>query len=159
MFKRVILCCAGLACLSSYADTYKRGTFTCNSFSKAEQRYREDPADMFKELAYGQCLITVNRDAEGLTHVKSASKQGDIHAAYFLAQYYHTGGTLQALNTQNIQLAISAYLTTSSMIREHGIYPFGGYTPVEEKLRFKTSLGVIYATCQVSFYRYFFVYG
>ena len=129
IFKFLILFAGGGCCLSSLADTYKRGNFTCHGgLSAAERDYHRKPDNEYNQAEYGLCLIAANQDEDGLIHLRSAGEKGHITAVFDLARYYQTGGTLddQVLEPNNIQQAIDLYLRVTQMIKDYPAYPLGG---------------------------------
>ena len=134
IFKLLILCAGAFACFSGRADTYKRGEFRCNSFSKVEEKYRNDLDSEYERTDYGLCLIMARRDEEGIAHLERAGEGGSIRAVYLLARHYGTGGTWnpEDLDPNNIQKTIDLYLKITQMINNYHGYPVGGATVAEE---------------------------
>ena len=135
IFKFLLLCAGAFACLSAWADTYRRGNGLCESLSEVEREYNREPDNIINQTTYGECLIAAYRDEEGLFHLRSAGEKGDIAAVFELARYYQTGGTLddRVLEPNNIPQAIGLYLQVTQMIQNYQGYPFGSYVPLERQ--------------------------
>ena len=132
-FKFLALCAGGLACLSGWADTYRRGGSWCNSLSKAKENYHSKPDNESAQADYGLCLIMARQDEEGIAHARSAGEKGSIRAIFRLAFHYETGGTWnpQDLEPDNIQIAIDLYLQVTQMIQNYHGYPVGAAAVAE----------------------------
>ncbi len=121
-----VLCSGSL----SWGNVYTKGRYTCEDFKRIEQRYKADPTNISKEIAYSACLALRARgnDApEGLSRLRRIAKQHNhVFAALFVTEYVETGGRFQApIDFDNINEAILGYGQVLTYINWDPKYPYG----------------------------------
>ncbi len=120
-----VLCSGSL----SWGNVYTKGRYSCD-FSRAEKRYKADPTNIAKEIAYSACLAlrTRGNDAvEGLSRLRRIAKQHNHpFAALYVTEYVETGGRFQApIDFDNINEAIFGYGQVLTYINWEPDYPHG----------------------------------
>ena len=126
-----LLCLALSALLLSEpgsAYDYEKGMWVCHDFAEWKRRYEEykgDPESLYllanAATAYAKCLIVRGGEGElrGLRVLDETVKyQNYFFAAYRLAYYIRTGGTLEwnTVDPEKIDEAIEAYFKTLQLI-------------------------------------------
>lgn len=118
----------------SWGNTYVQGRNGCKDFAKAEKRYKADPENIAKEIAYGACLSLRGQGddaAEGLSRLWRIAKQyNHVFAALFVTEYVETGGRFEApIDFDKINEAIFGYGQVLTYVNWDPKYPYGD--PIE----------------------------
>ena len=119
----------------SFASIYKRGNYICDDFEKAEEEYKKEPQEFILERVYAMCLlIRGDDDVQAINILESlAYKHNDVIAAFTLADYTVTGGTMDTtkLNGHNYDEALRAYGRVLLLIDRHANYPHPSFVASE----------------------------
>ena len=119
---------ASLAPSPAFANSYKRGDFSCSDFQRAEKYYNSSPTGGYA-TAYALCLIARNQgeDVKGLNILDSEIAKGHVSAARIKAVYITTGGTMEQtkLDDRNYNEALQAYGKVLLLINLQPDYPEG----------------------------------
>ncbi len=120
-------------CRLGFADYYKRGGWICNSFKEAEQDYSAHPESKYTQAGYALCLIAKGEDDKGLSILyHSADFNQNVYAAFLIASYIGSDGTFEnALATEKVNEAITAYFKVLALINLGIDYPRNGYREYE----------------------------
>ena len=116
---------AALAPSPAFANSYKRGGYTCSDFQKAEKRYQSKPTGG-TAVAYARCLLTRGgEDVRALTILDSEIAKGHVSAAGDKALYIATGGTFigNNLDERYYNEALQAYGQVLLLINLKPDYP------------------------------------
>ena len=121
----------------SFAKT-EGGYLKCSNFERREAAYRAEPDNVDNQSTYGQCLIVVGRDGEGLriwdAIMRTASSREKIPTAFLYAEYIETNGTFNGLDDRYLTKAAEAYEVVVANINfvnspeapNNTLYPHGG---------------------------------
>ena len=119
----------------SFANYYKRGDYICNDFEKAEEKYKKEPQEFILESVYAMCLlIRGDDDVQAINILESlAYTHNDVIAAFILADYTATGGTLDTtkFDENNFDEALPAYGRVLLLIDRHANYPHPSFVASE----------------------------
>ncbi len=120
-------------CRLGFADYYKRGGWICNSFKEAEQDYSANPESKYTQAGYALCLIAKGEDDKGLSILyHSADFNQNVYAAFLIASYIGSDGAFEnALATEKVNEAITAYFKVLALINLGIDYPRNGYREYE----------------------------
>ena len=122
----------------AFANSYSRGILECTNFNRTEQRYRSDPENIDRRMAYALCLLTRGDDSQGMAilHniVDNSTEPERVNAAWMVANYISTGGTFEdTTDKNNIIEAIEAYKRIVFFISLDPYYPEKGNSLYEEE--------------------------
>ena len=119
---------AALAPSPAFANSYKRGGYTCSDFQKAEKYYQLKPSGGYA-VAYARCLLARNQgeDVKALNILDSEIAKGHVSAARDKALYIATGGTFigNNLDERYYNEALQAYAKVLLLINIKPDYPEG----------------------------------
>jgi len=118
--------------LSGFANTYIRGHLECGNFQRIAGKYKTSPTSSELAVAYAMCLLARNagEDVKALTLMKAEADKGDVAAAYWLAMYAGTGGTLDInKNQDNYEEARHGFAQVIHTINLKPVYPEGMSDP------------------------------
>ena len=118
---------ASLAPSPAFANSYKRGDYSCPDFQKYEKIYRADPTGG-DAVAYARCLIAREKDdVRALTILDSEIRNGRVDAARDKAVYAATGGTMEMtkLDDRYYNEGLRAYEQVLFLINSKPDYPKG----------------------------------
>lgn len=113
----------------SFANTYSKGSLTCDDFQKSEKLYNsESDIGGHYAAAYAICLLA--RGGEDVRAVsileRAANHDNSVPAAHFLAKYLRSGGKWNAhIERNNLNEALQAYAKVLHLIEIQGDYPEG----------------------------------
>ena len=130
-----LACCVLLPVLfylpSGFANVYERGRILCNDFQDAAELYRITPTDY--AVAYAFCLLARNAgdDVRALSMLEAEASRGNVGAAYWLALYTATGGSMKTSDwdSHNYNEAFHAYGRVIHLINQIVDYPKGWLNP------------------------------
>ena len=113
----------------SFADTYSKGTLTCDDFQNSEKLYNEKP-DPGGHYATGYALCLLARGGEDVRAVsileREANHNSNPDAAHLLAEYLKSGGQMNDhLEKSNYNKALRAYAKVLHLINIRPDYPEG----------------------------------
>ena len=122
----------------AFANSYTRGILECTNFNRTEQRYRSDPENIDRRMAYALCLLTRGDDSQGMAilHniVDHSTEPERVNAAWLVANYISTGGTFEDTTDEDtINEAIEAYKRIVFFISLDPYYPEKGNSLYEEE--------------------------
>ena len=119
---------ASLAPSPAFANSYKRGDFSCSDFQDTEKRYQSKPTGG-TAVAYALCLLARNQgdDVRALTILDSEIAKGHVSAARDKAVYVTTGGTMnqRKLDDRYYNEGLQAYEQVLFLINSKPDYPRG----------------------------------
>ena len=119
---------ASLAPSPAFANSYKRGDYTCTDFQKSEKTYRSDPTGG-DAVAYARCLIARGKDdVRALSYSGCGDRKRPMsHAASDKAVYAATGGTMEMtkLDDRYYNEGLRAYEQVLFLINSKPDYPKG----------------------------------
>ena len=119
----------------SFANYYKRGDYICDDFEKGEEEYKKDPGSFISESGYALCLLIRGDDdvRANIILESLAYKHNDVIAAFTLADYTATGGTLDTTkyDVNNYDEALRAYGRVLLLIDRHANYPHPSFVASE----------------------------
>ena len=118
---------ASLAPSPAFANSYKRGDYTCTDFQKSEKIYRSDPTKGYA-VGYARCLIARGKDdIRALTILDAEIRNGYVSAARDKAVYVATGGTMEMtkLDDRYYNEGLRAYEQVLFLINSKPDYPKG----------------------------------
>ena len=118
---------AALAPSPAFANSYKRGDYSCPDFQKYEKTYRSDPTGG-DAVAYALCLIARGKDdVRALTILEAEIGNGRVDAARDKAVYETTGGTMEMtkLDDRKYNEGLQAYEQVLFLINSKPDYPKG----------------------------------
>ena len=133
-----LACCVLLPVLfylpSGFANTYKRGYTRCNDFQDVAGFYKTSPTESNYAVAYAGCLLARNAgdDVRALLMLEAEASRGNVGAAYWLALYTATGGTMNIAvdwESENYNEALLAFGRVIHLINQIANYPKGELNP------------------------------
>ncbi len=118
---------------SASANVYKRGYITCDNFQRIAGKYKTTPTESDYAVAYAFCLLARNAgdDVKALTILEAEADRGNVGAAYWLAIYTATGGTMviKKRDSDSYNEAFHAYGRVIHLINQIVNYPKGMANP------------------------------
>ena len=145
---------AALAPSPAFANSYKRGGYTCSDFQKAEKYYQLKPSGGYA-VAYALCLLARNQgdDVKALNILDSEIAKGHVAAARDKALYIATGGTFigNNLDERYYNEALKAYAKVLLLINIKPDYPEGFlFTELKEQ----HELGAYFYMVYISYFKF-----
>ena len=132
-----LACCALLPVLFylplGFANVYERGFILCDDFQDAAESYKITPTESNYAVAYAMCLLARNAgdDVRALSMFEAEASRGNVGAAYWLALYISTGGTLVFTDSDSNSYdgSFHAYGRVIHLINQKVNYPEGWANP------------------------------
>ena len=119
---------------SAFANVYTKGYIHCDDFQDTANLYKTTPTGSNYAVAYAMCLLARNAgdDVKALTIFEAEADRGNVGAAYWLAIYTATGGTMDIASdhdSNNYNEALHAYGRVIHLINQKVNYPKGELHP------------------------------
>lgn len=118
---------------SAFANVYERGYILCDDFQRIAGRYKTTPTESNYAVAYAGCLLARNAgdDIRAISILEAEASKGNVGAAYWLAMYTSTGGTMEIKkrDSNSYEEAFHAYGQVIHLINQKVNYPKGELHP------------------------------
>ena len=137
----------------AFANSYKRGHYSCSDFQRAEKHYQLKPSGG-TAVAYALCLLTRGgEDVRALNILDSEIAKGHVSAAWDKAFYIATGGTFisNELDERNYNEAYQAYAKVLLLINLKPDYPKGFIITEKEE---QHELGAYFYLIYISYFKF-----
>ena len=118
----------------SFANSYVRGSWSCEDFAEGERLHKKYPDDVDFKTGYARCLVLKgevegNRSliSDGLKRLYNLVEfHNEVYAAWIIANHIKTGGTFEKDDEDKYNEARSAFVKVWALINRDPSYPHNG---------------------------------